>query len=38
MKIASISRFIASRTLILLVLANVLQIMPREGEDFYLMK
>jgi len=35
---AKLSRFIASRTLIKLVLANVLDIRPQEGEDIYFRK
>jgi len=34
-KLAGIRPYLASRTLITLVLANVLQIIPREGEDLY---
>ena len=34
-QIAGIRPYLASRTLITLVLANVLQIIPREGEDLY---
>lgn len=34
-KIAGIRRYLASRTLVLLVLANVLKIIPREIEDYY---
>jgi len=34
-KAAKISKFVASRTLIRLVLANVLEILPKEGEDHY---
>ena len=34
-KLAGINRFLASRTLVTLVLAKVLQIIPREGEDLY---
>ena len=34
-KIAGINRFKASRTLVTLVLAKVLQIIPREGEDLF---
>jgi predicted HTH transcriptional regulator len=34
-KAAKISKFVASRTLIRLVLANVLEIFPKEGEDHY---
>ena len=34
-KIAGINPYLASRTLVTLVLANVLQIIPREGEDLY---
>ena len=33
--LAGIKPYLASRTLITLVLANVLQIIPREGEDWY---
>ncbi len=34
-QLAGIRPYLASRTLITLVLANVLQIIPREGEDLY---
>ncbi|MGW8121656.1 AlbA family DNA-binding domain-containing protein [Roseivirga echinicomitans] len=34
-KSANLSKFIASRTLVKLVLANVLEIQPEEGQDFY---
>ena len=34
---AGISRYMASRTLILLVLANVLKAIPRELEDWYVL-
>jgi predicted HTH transcriptional regulator len=34
-KLAGIKPYLASRTLITLVLAKVLQIIPREGEDWY---
>ena len=34
-KIAGINPYLASRTLVTLVLAKVLQIIPREGEDWY---
>ncbi len=34
-KIAGINPYLASRTLVTLVLARVLQIIPREGEDLY---
>lgn len=34
---AGISRYMASRTLILLVLANVLKVIPRELEDWYVL-
>ena len=34
-KIAGIKPYLASRTLVTLVLAKVLQIIPREGEDLY---
>lgn len=37
-KLAGVSRHQASRTLVLLVLGNVLQIIPTEGEDQYIMK
>jgi hypothetical protein len=33
--LAGIRPYLASRTLITLVLAKVLQIIPREGEDWY---
>jgi predicted HTH transcriptional regulator len=33
--LAGISNYMASRTLILLVLANVLKVIPRENEDWY---
>jgi hypothetical protein len=33
--IAGINPYLASRTLVTLVLAKVLQIIPREGEDLY---
>ncbi|CAN5465280.1 hypothetical protein BH23BAC1_BH23BAC1_03140 [soil metagenome] len=36
--LAGISRYMASKTLILLVLANVLKIKPEEQEDLYLLK
>jgi hypothetical protein len=36
--LAGISRYMASKTLILLVLANVLKIIPEEKEDFYYLK
>jgi len=36
--IAGISQYMASRTLILLVLANVLKVIPRELEDWYLLR
>lgn len=36
--LAGISRHLASRTLVLLVLGNVLKIIPTEGEDRYTMK
>lgn len=36
-EIANIPRKIASRTLILLVLAHVLQIQPKEGEDLFML-
>jgi predicted HTH transcriptional regulator len=36
--IAGISHYMASRTLILLVLANVLKVVPREIEDWYLLR
>ncbi|KOF02981.1 2OG-Fe(II) oxygenase [Roseivirga seohaensis subsp. aquiponti] len=35
---ANLSKFIASRTLIKLVLANVLEIQPEEGQDLYFRK
>lgn len=38
MKIAKLPVYIASRTLIKLVLANVLEIIPKEEEDIYIMK
>lgn len=38
-QIASLNRYQASRTLILLVLANVLDLIPKEGgDDFYVLK
>ncbi len=37
-KLAGISRHLSSRTLVLLVLGNVLQIIPAEGEDYYTIK
>jgi predicted HTH transcriptional regulator len=37
-KLAGINRHLSSRTLVLLVLGNVLQIIPAEGEDRYTMK
>lgn len=37
-KLAGISRHQAARTLVLLVLGNVLQIIPTEGEDQYIIK
>ncbi|KEO72087.1 AlbA family DNA-binding domain-containing protein [Anditalea andensis] len=37
-QIANLSRYMASRTLIKLVLANVLKIVPREMEDLYALK
>lgn len=37
-KLAGINRHLSSRTLVLLVLGNVLQIIPAEGEDHYTMK
>ncbi|WP_323755360.1 ATP-binding protein [Roseivirga sp.] len=37
-KAAKLSKFIASRTLIKLVLANVLEIQPEEGQDVYFRK
>ncbi|MFT7268432.1 MAG: putative HTH transcriptional regulator [Roseivirga sp.] len=37
-KEAKISKFVASRTLIRLVLANVIEISPKEGEDLYFRK
>jgi predicted HTH transcriptional regulator len=36
--LAGISRYLASKTLIILVLANVLKIKPNEKEDIYLLK
>ncbi|MTI31832.1 AlbA family DNA-binding domain-containing protein [Xanthovirga aplysinae] len=36
--LAKINLFKSSRTLILLVLANVLEIIPREKEDYYILK
>ena len=36
-KLANLNSYKASRTLILLVLANVLKVLPREKEDFYLL-
>lgn len=37
-KAAKIPKFLASRTLVKLVLANVLKIHPQEGEDFFTLK
>ncbi|WP_194774982.1 AlbA family DNA-binding domain-containing protein [Pararhodonellum marinum] len=37
-KLAGLSKFIASKTLIRLVLANVLEILPKEGEDVFRVK
>ncbi|MDN3669032.1 ATP-binding protein [Echinicola jeungdonensis] len=37
-KIAKLPRFIASKTLIRLVLANVLEVVPQEKEDVYMLK
>ena len=37
-RLAGVSRHLASRTLVLLVLGNVLQIIPTEGEDQYTLK
>lgn len=37
-RIAKINRYIASKTLILLVLANVLQIIPREEKDVFVLR
>ena len=37
-RIAKLSKFTASRTLIRLVLANVLAIVPQENEDLYMLK
>jgi len=36
--LAKLNKYISSRTLVRLVLANVLDIMPREGEDWYVLK
>jgi len=38
MRLAKIPIFIASKTLIKLVLANVLQVIPKENEDLFVMK
>ncbi|EMS33311.1 hypothetical protein C943_00589 [Mariniradius saccharolyticus AK6] len=37
-QLAKLPRFLASKTLIRLVLANVLQVMPMEKEDIYILK
>ena len=37
-QIASLSRYMASRTLVKLVLANVLKVVPQEIEDLYVLK
>ena len=37
-KVANLPRFMASKTLVKLVLANVLQIHPQESEDFFTLK
>lgn len=37
-KLAKLPRFLASKTLVRLVLANVLQIHPQESEDFFTLK
>jgi predicted HTH transcriptional regulator len=37
-EVAHISSGVASRTLVILVLANVLELIPREGQDLYRMK
>lgn len=37
-KLAKLPKFIASKTLVRLVLANVLQIHPQEGDDFFTLK
>lgn len=37
-KLAKLPRFMASKTLVRLVLANVIQIVPQELEDFYILK
>ncbi len=37
-RVANIPSTMASRTLILLVLANVIRVLPREGEDHYFLK
>ncbi len=37
-KIAQLPKFIASKTLIRLVLANVLEVVPQENEDLYMLK
>lgn len=37
-KLANLPRFLASKTLVRLVLANVLQIHPQESEDFFTLK
>jgi len=36
--LAKLPRFVASRTLVKMVLANVLKIIPQEGEDVYVLK
>jgi len=37
-EVAKLSKYRASRTLILLVLANVLKVVPQEKEDFYILR
>jgi len=37
-QLASLSRYMASRTLVKLVLANVLKVIPQEIEDLYVLK
>jgi predicted HTH transcriptional regulator len=37
-QIANLNRYKASRTLVILVLANVLEIFPQEKEDYYMLK
>lgn len=37
-KLAKLPRFVASKTLIRLVLANVIEIIPQENEDYFILK